>query len=163
MIEQIEDHLTKNELHEPLQSAYTCNHSTETAVVRVTNDILQALDCGQCVYLVLLDLSPAFNTIDHKVFLSLLREDYGVTGGVADWMESYLRNRHQIINVNDALSDKISLQYGFSQGSKIGPLGFKSYTKRLMAIAKQYGVDIYLYADDTNLYASFIQMKVLKL
>ena len=87
-IDQINIHLSKYHLHEPLQSAYTPNHSTETAVVKVTNDILRALDCRQCVYLVLLDLSAAFDTIDHKVFLRRLQQDYAITGGVADWMES---------------------------------------------------------------------------
>ena len=88
-IDQTDRHLSQNNLHEPLQSAYTPNHSTETAVVKVSNDILRALDCRQGVYLVLLDLSAAFDTIDHKVFLRRLQEDYGIEGGVTDWMECY--------------------------------------------------------------------------
>ena len=68
-IDQMDRHSFQSNLHEPLKSAYTPNHSTETAVVKVTNDILRALDCRQGVYLVLLDLSAAFDTIDHKVFL----------------------------------------------------------------------------------------------
>ena len=93
-IEQIDDHLSAFGLHEPLQSAYTPQHSTETAVIKVTNDILCALDHKQCVYLVLLDLSAAFDTIAHKVFLSRLQEHYGVIGDVTDWMASYLFDRH---------------------------------------------------------------------
>ena len=112
-IEQIDAHLSTLGLHEPLQSAYTPNHSTETAIMRVTNDILCALDRGQCVYLVLLDLSAAFDTIDHQVFVSRLQEDYGVTGGVTDWMESYLENRHQVVAISDILSNKGPLKYGF--------------------------------------------------
>lgn len=81
-VNQIEQHLSSNNLHEPLQSAYQANHSTETALLKVTDDILQALDKRQCVYLVLLDLSAAFDTIDHDVFLDRLKQDYGVTGKV---------------------------------------------------------------------------------
>ena len=92
-IDQMDRHLFQNNLHEPLQSAYTPNHSTETAVVKVSNDILRALDCRQGVYLVLLDLSAAFDTIDYKVFLWRLQEDYGMKRGVTDWIESYLSNR----------------------------------------------------------------------
>lgn len=154
-IDQIEKHLTSHHLHETLQSAYTPNHSTETAMVKVTNDILLALDKRQCAYLVLLDLSAAFDTIDHKVFLSRLQEDYGVTGSVKDWMESYLSDRHQSIDINGTFSEKIKLHYGFPQGSKIGPFGFKLYTKPLSSIAKKYNIQIHLYADDTQLYCSF--------
>ena len=155
VINQIDDHLAKHQLHEPLQSAYTPNHSTETAIVKVTNDILRGLDRRQCVYLVLLDLSAAFDTIDHQVFLLRLREDYGVSGGVNDWMESYLTDRFQSIDINGTRSDKIKSEYGFPQGSKIGPFGFKLYTKRLAAIAQKHGVYLHLYADDTQLYLPF--------
>ena len=155
VIDQTDSHLSALGLHEPLQSAYTPNHSTETAMLRVSNDILRALDRGQSVYLVLLDLSAAFDTIDHQVFVSRLQEDYGVTGGVTDWMESYLKNRHQVVAINDTFSEKVPLKYGFPQGSKIGPFGFKLYTKPLTQIVKKYGISIHLYADDTQLYIDF--------
>ena len=125
----MDEHLSKNNLNEPLQSAYTPNHSTETAIVKVTNDILRALDKRQCVVLVLLDLSAAFDTIDHEVFLKRLNEDFGISGNVNEWMRSYLKNRSQSIVINGTLSDKVNLEYGFPQGSKIGPFGFKLYTK----------------------------------
>ena len=102
VIDQINSHLSKYNLHEPLQSAYTPNHSTETAIVKVTNDILCALDRRQCVCLVLLDLSAAFDLIDHRVFMQCCSADYGISGGVADWMESYLLNCTQSIDINGA-------------------------------------------------------------
>ena len=154
-IVQIEAHLTRNSLHEPLQSAYTANHSTETALVKVANDILLALDNHQCVYLVLLDLSAAFDTINHDVFLDRLSNDYAVSGGVSDWMKSYLTDRTQQIAINKTLSDQIGLEYGFPQGSCVGPFGFKLYTKPLTEIARKYEINIHLYADDTQLYVSF--------
>ena len=83
-IKQRENHLTANKLHEPLQSAYTTNNMTETALLKVTNDILLDLDNHQCVCLVLLDLSAAFNIIDHNVFLERVEYDYAVTGNVVD-------------------------------------------------------------------------------
>jgi len=154
-IKQIDNHLTANKLHEPLQSAYTANHSTETALLKVTNDILLSLDNHQCIYLVLLDLSAAFDTIDHDMFLERLENDYAVTGKVVDWMRSYLVNRTQTIDINNTFSDRIQLEFGFPQGSSIGPFGFKLYTKPLTDIAKKNNVNIHLYADDTQLYVPF--------
>ena len=154
-IDQMEEHLAKNNLSEPLQSAYKQNHSTETALVKVTNDILMALDKRQCVYLVLLDLSAAFDTVDHNVFLSQMLTDYSMGGDVVNWMHEYLSDRQQCVQVNGASSKKNDLYYGFPQGSCIGPFGFKLYTKHLTKIAHQYGINIHLYADDTQLYTSF--------
>ena len=71
---------------------------------------------------------------------------------MTDWMECYLSNRSQSININGTRSDKIRLEYGFPQGSKIGPFGFRLYTKPLAAIAAKHGVHLHLYADDTQLY-----------
>ena len=75
-----------------------------------------ALDKRQCAVLVLLDLSAAFDTIDHEVFLKLLNEIFGICGCVNDWMRSYLRKRSQSIVINGTLSDRINLEYGFPQG-----------------------------------------------
>ena len=85
-----------------------------------------------------------------------MREDYGVTGGVAEWMQSYLSNRHQSISINGTLSDKSSLDFGYPQGSALGPFGLKLYTKPITAIARKH-VQIHLYADDTQLYLPFQQ------
>ena len=120
-IKQINEHLTENNLHEPLQSAYTANHSTETALLKVTNDIFMALNKRHCVFLVLLDLSAAFDTIDRDMFLQRLATEYAITGEVVTWMRSYLVNREQNISINNTLSDKITLDFGFPQGSCIGP------------------------------------------
>jgi hypothetical protein len=151
----MDEHLVTEDLHEPLQSAYTANHSTETALLKVTNDILLSLDERKCVLLVLLDLSAAFDTIDHNVFLARLTNEYGITGDVRDWMGSYLRSRQQVISINSSVSDKIVLDFGFPQGSCIGPFGFKLYTKPLTEIAAKHNVHIHLYADDTQLYVPF--------
>jgi hypothetical protein len=123
--------------------------------VKVCNDILLELDENKCVYLVLLDLSAAFDTIDHAVFLNRLKNDNHITGEALAWMESYLSNRHQRVNINSTSSDDKDILYGFPQGSLIGPFGFKLYTKNLTQIAKKHGINIHLYADDTQLYTSF--------
>lgn len=154
-IKQMEKHLSDNNLNEPLQSAYKTNHSTETALIKVTNDILLALDKRLCTYLVLLDLSAAFDTIDHQVFLKQLQHEYGMGGGVVEWMSSYLTDREQRIVIDGTPSDKVDLHYGFPQGSCVGPFGFKLYTKQLTNIARKHGIEIHLYADDTQLYTSF--------
>ena len=155
VVTQLDAHLTHNDLDEPLQSAYRTSHSTETALLKVSNDILLALDKRQCVYLVLLDLSAAFDTIDHTVFLSHLEKENGVTADALEWMSSYLSGRQQCVSINSTLSDNIDLHFGFPQGSQIGPFGFKLYTKPLTSIAKKHGINIHLYADDTQLYTSF--------
>ena len=85
---QLVNHLQENNLEERFQSAYKSFHSTETALVKVHNDIVTAIDYQQQVILVLLDLSTAFNTIDHKILLSRLSTRFGIRGKVLRWFQS---------------------------------------------------------------------------
>ena len=147
-------YLINNNLNESLQSAYKSGHSTETALVRVKNDIMMSIDQGKPVILVLLDLSAAFDTVDHNVLFSRLKHMFGLSGRVLEWFQSYLEQRSQRVSVHGILSDIQFLLSGVPQGSVLGPLVFTMYTRPLGIIAQRYGVKYHLYADDTQLYIS---------
>ena len=93
-------HLSDNDLYEQMQSAYRPNHSTETAILRVRNDLLCILDEHKAAILVLLYLSAAFDTIDHTIMLTRLRDRFGITATCLAWFESYLVNRSQRIQMH---------------------------------------------------------------
>ena len=92
---QTQHYLTSNKLYPKLQAAYQQSHSTETALIRVQNDILRAIDNKNEVILVLLDLSAAFDTIDHEILFRRPHTQFGFTGTVLQWFESYIRGRSQ--------------------------------------------------------------------
>ena len=110
-----------------LQSAYRKHHSTESALLRVTNDILRILDSQGEVILVLLDLSAAFDTIDHHILLTRLRAYFNFTETVLQWFSSYLLDRSQQVIISDSTSSPRCLEYGVPQGSILGPLLFTLY------------------------------------
>ena len=120
--------MEQNNLHELMQSAYKVGHSTETALIRVYNDILCAIDEKQCVLLVLLDLSAAFDTVDHEVLLSRLEERLGICGNALSWVKSYMSDRKQSVSINGTTSESHVLDCGVPQGSVLCPLFFVSYT-----------------------------------
>ena len=128
---QLSGHLESNSLFDPMQSAYRANHSTETALLKVHNDIVRAIDSGKAVAVVALDLSAAFDTIDHTILLKRLEKRFGVRGSAHAWMRSYLSKRTQEVTVKDAVSDPFPLKYGVPQGSVLGPLLFTAYTSPL--------------------------------
>ena len=101
---RLNEHLIKNSMFDPLQSAYRDKHSTETALIKVQNDILSALDAGSSAILLRLDLSAAFDTIDHDILLSRLCNVYGITGDALDWFRSYLTGRIQRVVIENAVS-----------------------------------------------------------
>ena len=129
VLTQLMTHLETRNLHEPFQSAYRKCHSTETALLRVVNDLLQASDDGYVSILSLLDLSAAFDTIDHVILSQRLSSTFGCTGTVLGWFESYLSNRTQSVFVNDIQSAPSNLKYGVPQGSVLGPILFTMYTQ----------------------------------
>ena len=127
--------------------------------MRMTDDIFKEVHRDNIVIVVLLDLSAAFDTIDHSVLLQKLYEDFGVAGDVLKWFGSYLMDRFFRVKINGTLSDILCLLFGVPQGSLLGPVLFILYIKHLQRIAKKYGLAIQLYADDSQLYISFHPMR----
>ena len=152
---QLISYVNNNNLNEPLQSAYKQYHSTETALIRVHNDILTAIDKRRTVILLLLDLSAAFDTVDHDILLFRLQQRFGVTGKPLLWFKSYLSNRMQFVSVDGAASSDHALQCGVPQGSVLGPILYVLYTSPLSDIVKKFNLSYHFYADDSQLYLSF--------
>ncbi|KAK6178342.1 hypothetical protein SNE40_013140 [Patella caerulea] len=153
--EQMICHLRCNNLIEPYQSAYKSKHSTETALMRVQNDILKEMDANKTVFLVLLDLSAAFDTLEHQSVLRRLSAEFGITETALSWFTSYLCGRFQTVVVNGHSSKPGATKYGVPQGSVLGPLLFTTYTSSLGTIIRRNNQKYQLYADDTQLYIGF--------
>jgi hypothetical protein len=151
---QLNSFLSSSAQYEAYQSAYRPHHSTETALLRVQNDILTSIDNKEVTLLVLLDLSAAFDTVDHTILLNRLK-NIGIMGVVYDWFSSYLTGRSQAVHLDSVSSDSVDLTCGVPQGSVLGPILFNIYTQPLGEIARKHGLSYHFYADDTQLYTSF--------
>jgi len=149
---QLINYLTTAGLLPDLQSAYHAHHSTETAVLKVLADILRAVDSGDLSVLTLLDLSAAFDTVDHETLLHRLWVSYGFDGAVIDWLASYLHDRTQFVRCGGSSSNPTVVQCGIPQGSVLGPILFLLYTADLLKLIKDHGLNPHLYTDDTQIY-----------
>ena len=144
--------MTENNLHEHLQSAYKPGHSTETALVKVQNDILTSIDQHGVVILVMLDLSAAFDTIDHDILFSRMENTLGITGQALAWFKSYLSGRTLRIKIDKSFSELQDILWSVPQGSVLGPLLFLIYLLPLGKLIRKHGLELHIYADDTQLY-----------
>ena len=151
---RIRSHLERNNLSNKYQSAYKQFHSTETALLKVENDIILNMDGGRVTALILLDLSAAFDTLDHKSITDLLSNWYGIDGIALEWFVSYLSGREQKVKLMDCLSSPAEITCGVPQGSVLGPLLFTLYTTPLSSVIQRHDVKHHLYADDTQIYLS---------
>ncbi len=152
---QLTDHMDLHGLHDILMSAYRKGHSVETALIKIKNDIDLALDQGFGIILILLDLSAAFDTIDHWILLRRLATEVGLSGNVLKWFQSYLEGRSQKVVIEGKTSSSTPLSTGVPQGSVLGPLLFLIYILPLGKIIDKCGVCRHGYADDTQLYLKF--------
>lgn len=141
---QLHEYLLSNNLYPIFQSAYRACHSTETALLKVQNDLLLNMDRGHVTLLVLLGLSPAFDTIDHSILLSRLQCKVGFDVLVLSWFKSYLTGRSFKVLVNDVLSDTFDQEWGVPQGSCLGPLLFVLYFSKLFEITGFYLPNIHV-------------------
>ncbi len=152
---RLNTHVHGSNTSNPFQSAYRKFHSTETALLNISSDILTAMEEGRVTALTLLDLSAAFDTIDHPILLNRLKNWFGVTGTALNWLTSYLSSRSQRIKIDDYLSSEVNLPFGVPQGSVLGPLLFTMYTTPLSQVISDHSVPHHMYADDSQLYMSF--------
>ena len=152
---RISSHLESFPSITPFQSAYRQFHSTETALLRIQNDLLLAINKQKVSALVLLDLSAAFDTIDHKILLSRLSSFYGLSSTALNLIASYLLNRTQSVSIESHSTPPSSIFTGIPQGSVLGPLLFSLYTSPVSQIFTKASISYHLYADDTQIYISF--------
>ena len=138
-----------------MQSAYRKSRRTETALVKIVNDILLDMNRQNVSLLVLLDLSAAFDTVDHTIRLRRLETSFGVTGDTLKWIASYLSARSQHVMSYGVLSDRFEMSFGVPQGSCLGSLLFSAYASKLFQVIKNHLPNVHAYADDTQLYMSF--------
>ena len=152
-------HLTSNSILNPFQSAYTKYYSTETTIISLHDHLTNAISHQQVSCLCILDLSAAFDTLDHSILLHRLSTWFGISELPLQWFTSYLSSRTSAVSIPSHLSHlspSEPLTCGVPQGSVLGPIIFNLYTTPLSTLISLSSISHLLYADDTQLFISFV-------
>ena len=125
---RLQDHFLHNNLHSDHQFGYKKQHSTETFLLKITDNLLNSCDKNMDSVVLLLDLSAAIDTVDHQKLLHMLQYDYGIVGTALKWFKSFLTGRTFKVKVGGYASLLEILLFGVAQGSVLGPRLFNMYT-----------------------------------
>ena len=150
VLKRLTSHMTANNLHCQHQFGYKKQHSTETMLLQVVDEVLIGFEQKSATVLILLDMSSAFDTVDIEKLLSMLENKMKIKGTALKWFRSFLVGRTQKVIINGQLSDVILTLYGVPQGSVLGPVLFNIYVDSLPSFINQFGFSSSVYADDTN-------------
>ena len=151
---QFNAHCDRYGLIPDFQSAYRKGYSTETGLIKLCNDLLWSMERQEVTMIVLLDLSAAFDTVDHDILLTIFKNHFGIADTALQWYDKYLRPRKMKVCVNASYSNELSLKYGVPQGSCSGANNFVAYCAPIEDIVKE-PVSINGYADDHSLRRTF--------
>jgi len=149
---QLRPHLLNSSNFSEYQSGYRTGHSTETALLEVLDGVYTAADDKQVSVVIGLDLSAAFDTVQHDILLGRLRDEFGITSTALSWLTTYVEGREQYVKVGQHASPIEMITSGVPQGSVLGPILFAAYTSPVGDIIKSHGVRYHQYADDTQLH-----------
>ena len=127
------------------QLAYRKNFSCETAIIKITNDILWSMESKRITSLTCINLSAAFDTVDHGILLIVLQNKFGISGNALSWFKSYLQPRFCKVNIHNANLEEKELCFSVPQGSCAGPVLYSAYASTLQEVVP---LDLHGYADD---------------
>ena len=147
---QLNDHMTKNNLHEESQFAYKTHHNTENMMLGIVDEVLRGFDENQATVIIFLDLSAAFDTIDVDKFLEIMQEEIGVDDIALQWFKSFLDQRTQRVKIENEYSDSLQVPCGAPQGSILGPRIFNINVRSQPKVFKQCKFSSSSFADDSN-------------
>ena len=154
VLSQVSSYLNSHNLYNTCQSACCPGHSTETAPLKVVNDLFLSLNKGNISAQALLDFSSAFDTIDHPILVHSLHTDFGFTDTVLQWFSFYLTDRTHYVSLSNHYSAFAPVHSGVLQSSVLGPILFTMYIKPLSAIIDSHSIIHHSFADDLQLQMS---------
>ena len=153
---RLEQHMISNQLHTDKNYAYRSKHAVEHLLLKVINDLYLSFDKNIPSVVVLLDLSAAFDTVDHAKLLYILEHEIGIVGTALKWFKSFLKGRTQKVKIGDEYSNIVELMYGVAQGSVLGPPLLKIYIRSLYKHVEPTRFTIEGFADDHQLIKQFM-------